>query len=73
MEAPQLKLYGKETNLLDEILLWPHYAKMHEGVRCAQSEIQRIIDLVKNEYPDKIICRRAKFHRTEYALDCVEI
>lgn len=43
------------------------------GVRCPQPEIQRIKDLVKNEYPDKIICRRAIFHKTEYALDYVEI
>ena len=38
------------------------------GVRCPLDEIQRIVDLLKTDYPN-VIPRRAEFHKTEYALE----
>lgn len=40
------------------------------GVRCPQSEIQRISDLLKSDYPKNILCQKAVFHESEYALNC---
>ena len=38
------------------------------GVRCPRPEIQRLLDLLKTDYP-KIVKRKAVFHKTEYALE----
>jgi len=43
------------------------------GVRCPKEEIQRIVNLIKSSYPNKAICKKAVFHKSEYALDYVEI
>jgi hypothetical protein len=43
------------------------------GVRCPESEINPILDLTKAEYPNKILYRKAAFHKSEYALDYVTI
>jgi hypothetical protein len=42
------------------------------GVRCSPAEIQRIVDLIKTDYPN-VIPRVAQFHKTEYALEYKEI
>jgi hypothetical protein len=39
------------------------------GVRCPEQEVVRIVDLVKREYHGQVICRRAIFHKLEYALE----
>jgi hypothetical protein len=39
------------------------------GVRCSQAEIERILNLLKSDYPKEIRCRKAVFHKTEYALE----
>ncbi len=38
------------------------------GVRCPQAEIEKVLGLLKTDYP-KIVRRRAVFHKTEYALE----
>ncbi len=38
------------------------------GVRCTPAEIQQLVDLLKNDYPN-VIRRKAVFHETEYALE----
>lgn len=38
------------------------------GVRCPQSEIEKIMYLVKSTYARDVVCRRAVFHKSEYAL-----
>jgi hypothetical protein len=38
------------------------------GIRCPDAEIQRVIDLLKADYSN-VIYRKAKFHKTEYALE----
>jgi hypothetical protein len=42
------------------------------GVRCPQVEIEKMLSLLKTDYP-KIVRRRAVFHKTEYALEYEEI
>ena len=42
------------------------------GLRCPEAEIQRIIGLLKTDYP-KVIFKRARFHKTEYALEYEQI
>ena len=42
------------------------------GVRCPRPEIQRLLDLLKTDYP-KIIKRKAVFHKMEYALEYQKI
>jgi Protein of unknown function (DUF2971) len=42
------------------------------GVRCPQAEIQRVIGLLKSDYPH-VVFRRADFHKSEYALEYKEI
>lgn len=39
------------------------------GVRRPASEMRQILDLVKTDYSARIRCRRAVFHKFEYALD----
>ena len=43
------------------------------GVRCPQSEIEKILKLVRSEYPKNVICKKAVFHKTEYALEYQQI
>ena len=43
------------------------------GVRCPHSEVERILKLVRSEYPQKVICKKAVFHKTEYALEYQQI
>lgn len=38
------------------------------GVRCPQTEVTRIRELLKTGYP-QVVCRKAEFHETEYALE----
>jgi hypothetical protein len=39
------------------------------GVRCPQTVIKRILDLVKADYSNKVLCRKAVFHKTAYAVE----
>jgi hypothetical protein len=39
------------------------------GVRCPEEEIARIVGLIKEKYLGHVICRRAVFHKSEYALE----
>lgn len=43
------------------------------GVRCSQTEIQRIHHLIKTNYPKNVVCRKAAFHKSEFALEYKEI
>ena len=43
------------------------------GVRCPRPEIERILKLIKSDYPKNVICKRAVFHKTEYALEYQQI
>ena len=43
------------------------------GALCNDAEIKRIVEFVNANHPKKVICRKAKFHGTEYALDYQEI
>jgi hypothetical protein len=43
------------------------------GVRCPQKEIERILGLIKTDYPKCIVCRKADYHESEYALKYKEI
>jgi hypothetical protein len=38
------------------------------GVRCPQAEIESVSNLFKTDYPH-VVCRKAEFHKTEYALE----
>jgi hypothetical protein len=42
------------------------------GVFCPESEIHRIITLLKTDYPNAV-ARKAKFHKTEYALEYKQV
>jgi hypothetical protein len=42
------------------------------GVRCPNSEVESILNLLKDDYP-KVVKRKAKFHKTEYALEYQQI
>ena len=42
------------------------------GVRCPPSEIQKVVDLLKADYPN-LIRRKAESHKTDYALEYKEI
>jgi hypothetical protein len=43
------------------------------GVRCPPQEIQRIVELLKANYPKDVVCRKADFHESEYALEYRQI
>ena len=38
------------------------------GVLCPEAEIQRVVELLKKDYP-KVIYQKAEFHKTEFALE----
>jgi hypothetical protein len=42
------------------------------GVFCPESEIHKIITLLKTDYPNAV-ARKAEFHKTEYALEYIHI
>jgi hypothetical protein len=42
------------------------------GVLCPEPEIQRVVGLLKTDYP-KVITRKAQFHKTEYALEYIKV
>jgi len=39
------------------------------GVRCPPKVIEDILTLIKTDYPQKVMCRKAEYHKTEYALE----
>ena len=39
------------------------------GVRCLPKAIEDILALIKTDYPQKVMCRKAEYHKTEYALE----
>jgi hypothetical protein len=43
------------------------------GALCPEAEIKKITSMLKSDYPGSIICQRAKFHRTDYALEFVPV
>lgn len=43
------------------------------GVRCPETEIQQVLNLIKTNYPKSVICRKAAFHKSEFALEYNEI
>ena len=36
---------------------------------CPSKVIEDILALIKTDYPQKVMCRKAEYHKTEYALE----
>jgi hypothetical protein len=48
----------------------PNWVKSVDfGALCLANEIQKTVDFLKANYPKNILCRKAEFHKTEYALE----
>jgi len=66
----------KKTTNADPISTEEHFLNFNRewvksvdfGVLCPESEIQRMVDLLKTDYPT-VICRKAEFHKIEFALE----